>query len=101
MMNKMFATVTYTNGRNNKEKAANQWLRAEIDGTLLCGENAWHKLCRLCADKAARLDRQYPLSKPMAVAFTDGYGFPYYIDMGQSGHVTITEVKHEITDEEL
>ena len=99
-MSKMFATVYYTNGKNHKEKEVNEWLRDEIDGTLLFDYEAFVKLCWACTEKAAELDHKYPRTKPLYVNHNSDWGFPYHISIGDSGSINVVEVKHEIDGSE-
>lgn len=99
-MSKMFATVYFTNGKNQKEKEVNEWLRNEIDGTLLSDDEAWKRLCRTCFKKASELDIKYPRSKPLTISCSDGWGFPYQISFNDSGHINVVEVKHELIGKE-
>ena len=99
-MSKMFASVYYTNGKNQKEKDVNEWLRNEIDGTLLSDYEAWVKLCWACTEKAAELDHKYPRTKPLNVHHNSNWGFPFHISIGDSGNITVVEVRHEIDSSE-
>lgn len=99
-MSKMFASVYFKNGKSQKEKDVNEWLRNEINGTLLSDYDAWVKLCWACTEKAAELDHKYPRTKPLSVSHYSDWGFPFHITIGDSGSITVVEVKHEIDGSE-
>lgn len=99
-MSKMFATVYFTNGKNQKEKEVNEWLRNEIDGTLLADLEAYDKLCHICIKKAAELNSKYRRTHPLVVVSNRDWGFPYHIRIGSSGQINVVEVKHELSGKE-
>ena len=99
-MSKMFATVYFTNGKNQKEKEVNEWLRNEIDGTLLADLKAYDKLRQICVKKAAELNSKYRRIHPLVVVSSRNWGFPYRISIGSSGQINVVEVKHELNGKE-
>ncbi len=65
---KYHASLHHTNGRNLKERAMHDFLRDNVDDSLVIGEEGVEKLRSAIKKKAEELNAAYPRQKELTVA---------------------------------
>lgn len=98
---KFFATVYSTSGRNTKEKELNIWLDTHVHQMLIGDMDSLDELWKIVQAKATELDQKYPRSKKLQPSYNRTGGFPYHIHASECAYITIVEVKHELSNENV